>query len=330
MSDETAKHERGETAGLSVAVIISVINMLVAFGAAGLFILLRLGWMELHFALLAAALVFGGASIAVFVGIGREWRSFVMLFVALAPWVIQIALLPAVIELTGCCEEEPSRSWEQRMLGSDYELVFGSLTVSSPGGGHGVMSARAADTRGDPFISEHVAGFVSQNRNGFRLEITNMTDGRIHLLWNQSRFVDEHDQEHPLYDTSRGRPDRGFLEPQSLASWEHARFRVAPVNNYQTRRRHGLTHGKRLDLVPANLPQHEEAEAKRQLQRLAETQTPVKLMLPIEIAGQAQKYEFSFVVKPRAEVWYSEESEEQVEDSAHVISRIEGAYRLAE
>ncbi len=220
------------------------------------------------------------------------------------------SVLLLILSVYGCCDKTTRRiqpHW--LMAGEPYELVPLQLSRVESNTVVELEIKQGRDTRGDPFNGEQVMGFVSVQRGGFWLDLTNKSNKPIRVLWPLARYVDELGHEHRIYAQPRGPlPDL----PSEMATTDAVtvqpgeRYRPTVVPVYKQRL---LASGcremvpYREPLIPTNLTDVRrfpgEASVRAYVNDLAKRQAPVKLVMPVEIDGKWYQYTFSFVLRNR-------------------------------
>lgn len=311
--------------------IFAVGYLLIACCALFLVWLLREGWGEFHPGALFVSMLFGGAGVMAFVGIRRKWRDFhfVILFVAPIPLMWLVHPVAEAWQFHGC--QEYLRSWENQ-LSEEYDLRFHQLSIDPPQ----VISvdyALSGDTRGHPILTDDVIGFVTGGRTSLDFAITNRSGEQLWIDWPEAQYVDEFRKTHPVIVSREGQPNP-FAEhetrPTILRPWEHLRY-ISVVPRYKLKTdvctEQGVRWGKQERLVPSDLARLTREEATARIRHLAETDTPVHLMVPVSIGSDTFNYRFEFTMEPVW--WYGERSEEDIADTDRVLAKIGEVYSTA-
>jgi hypothetical protein len=138
--------------------------------------------------------------------------------------------------------------------------------------------------------------------NRFFLDVTNKSAGTVRIAWPDARYVDELGDTWPVfhYNGSDGPPDPGTGQiSQDVKVGTQVREIVAPAykEHWTTFTCEG--HAPFMEaLLPTRLDDKDEVQAERYLDDVVARQVPVKLIVPIEIAGSREEYTFTFVLKP--------------------------------
>lgn len=232
----------------------------------------------------------------------------------------KVTLLLATIITGACCDGELPRmpDWYLR-VSTDHHI---SPTGLEKRNNRNVVPYKVLEgetTKGDPFTADRFSGFVVAQRYGFWLDLTNTSDESITLLWPEARYVDEFGDEHEVYQQPRGAlpDDRDALTttpPMIVSPGERVRPTIVPLyKQYQVGFgcRGEIAYSE--PLIPTNLRELTEQEAHAHIDRMAEEQTPVRFVLPVEIAGERYDYVFTFTLRDWRED-LPEASPEQIEE----------------
>lgn len=228
--------------------------------------------------------------------------------------ILTLSLNFFLLNAIACCDQttlpETPSFWLH--IGEGYFPALSSITSSES-----AASIASVERHTAKFSSSSLDGALRIQRYGFWLDLTNRSEERITLLWPEARYVDELGQAHEVFQQPRGAlPDNrnalATTPPVVLSPEEQLRPTIVPLyKQYQ------VSYGCRGELpyseplIPTNLRELSEEEAKTRVDEIYREQIPVKLILPVEVGGQRYDYVFSITLKDSREELREATPEEQ-------------------